>query len=103
MKTIASACQAAVLAVLVAAPALAEPGPAEPLDLGAAFAGDVPPLERLDTQALEETRGRLPLLAIPLAIAGVDIGLMGLYWGIYVPNYGGGGVCSGCSNVIQNH
>lgn len=103
MKTIANACHAALLAALVAAPALAEREQTAPLDLDTAFGGDAPSLERLDPQALEETRGRLPLLAVPLAIAGVDIGLMGLYWGIYVPNYGGGGSCFGCSNVIQSH
>ncbi|MEQ8514372.1 MAG: hypothetical protein RIC38_02085 [Chromatocurvus sp.] len=105
MKIIANACQAAVLAALVAAPAFADrDGVAEPgVDLNRAFGGDAPALEQLDAITMEETRGRLPLLAIPLAIAGVDIGLMGLYWGIYVPSYGGGGGCTSCSNAIQAH
>lgn len=96
MKTLAKACHVAVLAAVVSAPALADRNTVETIDLNRAFGGDAPALEQLDTLAMEETRGRLPLLAIPLAIAGVDIGLMGLFWGIYVPNYGGGGSCIAC-------
>lgn len=103
MKSIAHICQAAVLAAIVAAPAFADRDATAPIDLDRAFGGDAPALERLESSAMEETRGRFPLMAIPLAIAGVDIGLMGLYWGIYVPNYGGGGACTSCNNMIQAH
>lgn len=103
MKTLANACQAAVLAAVVAAPALAGEDASDAVDLDAAFAGSAPVMESLDTSAMEETRGRLPLLAVPLAIAGVDIGLAALYWGVYVPHYSGGGACTGCSNAIQVH
>lgn len=99
MKKLAKASQIAALAALVSAPAFASGNAEEPVDLDSAFGGDIPVLERLDTQAMEDTRGRLPLLAIPLAIAGVDIGLMGLYWGIYVPTYGGTGNCTGCYQI----
>lgn len=103
MKTLANAFHAAVLAAVVAAPALAGDDTSDAVDLDAAFAGSAPVMETLDTSAMEETRGRLPLLAVPLAIAGVDIGLAALYWGVYVPHYSGGGTCTGCSNAIQVH
>jgi len=99
MKKLAKASQAAALAALVSVPAFASGNAEEPVDLNRAFGGDAPVLERLDTPAMEDTRGRLSFLAIPLAIAGVDIGLMGLYWGIYVPTYGGTGSCTGCYQV----
>lgn len=96
MKKLAKACQLAALATVLSAPAFADRNTLEMSDLDRAFGGDAPVFEQLDAQAMEETRGRMPLLAIPLALAGVDIGLMGLFWGIYVPNYGGGGYCTGC-------
>ena len=96
MKAIASVCQATVLATLVAMPVFADRDRAEPADLGSAFAGGTPVVEQLDMQAMEETRGRLPLLGIPLAITALDVTLMGFFWGIYVPYYGGGGTCNSC-------
>ncbi|MFN2327361.1 MAG: hypothetical protein ABR612_00445 [Chromatocurvus sp.] len=99
MKIFSRAFQVAALAAVVSTPAFADRNTEETFDLNSAFGGDAPVVERLDTQAMEETRGRMPLLAIPLAIAGVDIGLMGLFWGIYVPNYSYGGNCTGCYQI----
>ena len=45
------------------------------------------PMNELDPFAMESTRGGLGPLAIALGIAGVDLALMGFFWGVYVPYY----------------
>ena len=45
------------------------------------------PLEPLDRIAMESTRGGVAPLALALGVAGLDIALMGFYWGVYVPYY----------------
>jgi len=45
------------------------------------------PINELDPIAMESTRGGLAPLAIALGIAGVDLALMGFFWGVYVPYY----------------
>ena len=44
-------------------------------------------MNELDPIAMESTRGGLGPLAIALGIAGVDLALMGFFWGVYVPYY----------------
>lgn len=100
MKSILNSCQAAVLTAIIATPAFADGVGSEAFDVDAAFGGKAPALTSLDSQAMEATRGRLPLLAIPLTIAGVDIGLSAFFWGVYVPNYGSVGSCTGCDYVV---
>jgi hypothetical protein len=95
--------RASLLAGVLAAPAWATPEAEVGLDVQQAFAGATDAIEVLDREEMMSTEGRFPLMAIPLAIAGVDIGLMALYWGVYVPNYGGGGLCNNCSSMIQQH
>ena len=51
---------------------------------------------------LEDATGRIAPLYLALSIAGVDLALMGFFWGVYVPNYGGGGSCAGCNDAQIN-
>ena len=41
----------------------------------------------LDVVQMESLRGGLAPLGIALGIAGLDLALMGFYWGVYVPYY----------------
>ena len=41
----------------------------------------------LDVVQMEMLRGGLAPLGIALGIAGLDLALMGFYWGVYVPYY----------------
>ena len=41
----------------------------------------------LDPVQLETLRGGLAPLGVALGIAGLDMALMGFYWGVYVPYY----------------
>lgn len=61
--------------------------------------------EVLSPDALAASDGKVAPLFLAMSIAGVDLALMGMYWGIYVPYYsGGGGACSGCTTaVISSH
>ena len=60
---------------------------------GGRIAGTVVPLSERDMRA---TRGRFaPLVAYIGAVVGLDLALAGFFWGVYIPNYGGGG-CSSC-------
>ena len=43
---------------------------------------------QLDPIEVETTRAGLGPLALVLGIASFDLALMGVYWGVYVPNYG---------------
>jgi hypothetical protein len=56
--------------------------------------------EVLSPDALAESNGKVAPLILAFSIAGVDLALMGMFWGVYVPNYGGGGFCSGCTDAM---
>lgn len=45
------------------------------------------PINDLDPIAQESIRGGLAPLAIALGVAGVDLALMGFFWGVYLPYY----------------
>lgn len=47
----------------------------------------MPTFETIDPLLLEVNRGGLAPLALALGIASVDLALIGVYWGIYVPYY----------------
>lgn len=96
------------LATLISQPLVATAAPPAAADaawVNSAFGG-VSPIasgaEMLTDTELESTTGRLAPLALTLAIAGFDVALMGLFWGVYVPNYGGGGSCPGCNDAMLN-
>lgn len=48
---------------------------------------DIDAIERLDPIAMEATRAGLVPLALALSIGGIDLALMGFFWGVYVPYY----------------
>lgn len=58
--------------------------------------------EMLSSTEMEEATGRFAPLFLTFAIAGFDVALMGLYWGVYVPNYSGGACVGGCSSSMIN-
>ena len=41
----------------------------------------------LDVVQMETLRGGFAPLGVALGIAGIDLALMGFYWGVYVPYY----------------
>ncbi len=93
MKTIRKIAMPLLLATVVAQPALAgvqTSGPGSDA-VAAAFSGsdEMPAsLVVMGDAEMASTRGRFaPLLGVVLGIAGVDIALMGFYWGVYVPRY----------------
>ena len=106
MKTLQTLTASLVFTVALGQPGLAsaaaEPA-AEPW-LVSAFAGDAS-LEQarpLDEQAMIENRGEMaPLIGVVAGIAGLDLALMGFYWGYYIPTVSsGGGSCSGCNSAL---
>lgn len=55
----------------------------------------------LSALELEASTGRIAPLAFAFMVAGVDVALIGVYWGVYLPIYGGGGgggSCAVCNN-----
>jgi hypothetical protein len=98
MKHFINSCRALALATLVAQPALAGDRPAPADTLAAAF-GDTAGMAvaRLDAATMDSTRGRLAPLLLPLSIAGLDLALIGAFWGVYLPNYVFTDRCSGCA------
>ena len=77
--------------VLAAGEAFTDPGADA---VAAAFAGtdEMPSsMALLGDAEMSATRGRFAPLGLALAIAGVDIALMGVFWGVYVPHYGSSG------------
>ncbi len=52
------------------------------------------PINDLDPLAMESTRGGIAPLAIALGVAGVDLALMGFFWGVYLPYYAPSGPSS---------
>jgi hypothetical protein len=84
------------LASLFTQPVLAGPEFAEPdaTAVAAAFAGsdELPSsLALLSDAEMAATEGRFAPLGLALAIASVDIALIGVFWGVYVPYYGSSG------------
>ena len=90
---------ATALASFVSLPAFAGGLPA---NSAANFAGDAFSLESgtteqvdfLSEREMEETKGELAFLIA--AIVGVDLALIGTFWGVYVPTAGAGG-CVNCN------
>lgn len=105
MKKLSGIAAGLALAALVSQPLIASAAPAA--DDGAwvnsAFGGLSPissGAEMLTDTELESATGRIAPLTFAFAVATFDLTLMGLYWGVYVPNYGGGGSCSGCTDAM---
>ncbi len=73
--------------------------------VASAFAHPTPDAAQVDIlteSELAATRGKLGPLALVAAIGGLDLALIGVYWGVYVPHYGGGGSCSGCTTSMYS-
>ncbi len=110
MKKLSAIAAGLALATLVSQPVMAGAAPAGahgPAWVSSAFGG-VSPLtsgaEVLTDAELESATGRVAPLYLALSIAGVDLALMGFFWGVYVPNYGGGGSCAVCNDArISSH
>lgn len=108
MKKLSGIAAGLALATLVCQPLTAGAAPAaaqDPAWVSSAFGG-LSPLasgaEVLTDAELQSATGRIAPLYLALSIAGVDLALMGFFWGIYVPNYGGGGSCAGCNDAQIN-
>ncbi|KGE05092.1 hypothetical protein [Pseudohaliea rubra] len=100
MKKLKSLLLAGMFATLAAGPGQAAAGP-DPVAV--AFGGVSPQLERMPDSELDGYRGRLaPMLALPLTIVAADLALIGAFWGVYVPMYGGG-ACLSCSKSPDLH
>lgn len=108
MKTLQTLTASLTLAVAMGQPlgAAAAPGAAGSDWLAASFA-DSAALEQahpLDEAAMADSRGQMaPLIGVVAGIAGLDLALMGFYWGYYVPTVSGGGSCTGCSALYSQH
>jgi hypothetical protein len=107
MKKLSGIAAGLALAALISQPLVASAAPTAAVEgawVNSAFSG-VSPLgagaEMLTAAELENSTGRIAPLALTFAIAGFDVALMGFYWGIYVPYYGGGCI-AGCSNSLIN-
>ena len=102
MKTLKDLLQATVLASLVSLPAFAggtiSGSPGTPGSLAtaafAAEAGVTDNIDLLSEREMSETKGELAFLVA--AIVGVDLALIGAFWGVYVPN-AGAGTCLNCN------
>lgn len=109
MKKLSGIAAGVALAALISQPLSAAAAPITADDaawVNDAFGGvsSMPSGAEILTGAeLEDATGRLAPLVLTFAIAGFDVALMGLYWGVYVPHYSGGGGCvSGCSTSLIN-
>jgi len=99
MKTLKTLLHAATLASFVSLPAFAggltpNPGAALADDAFSLQAGAVEQIDFLSEQEMADTKGELAFLVA--AIVGVDLALIGTFWGVYVPTYGAGG-CLNCN------
>ena len=109
MKKLSGIAAGLALAALVSQPLVASAAPAaadEGAWVNSAFGGLGPitsGAEMLTDTELESATGRIAPLTFAFAVATFDLTLMGLYWGVYVPNYGGGGSCSGCKSKHQEN
>lgn len=108
MKNLSGIAAGIALAALVSQPLAvsAAPSPAEDAAWVSSAFGGVSPMtagaELLTDTELESATGRIAPLTFAFAVATFDLTLMGLYWGVYVPNYGGSGSCSGCTDAMLN-
>lgn len=94
MNNLRSVLGAVALTAVVTQPAFAgEPAPAE-ATLAAAFGGSTAAVEVLDYEQMAQTEGKLAPLLLPLTIVGVDLALIGAFWGVYIPYISGD--CSYC-------
>lgn len=105
MKKLSGISVGLALAAIVSQPVIANAtvGHDDAAWVSAAFGGaDVVAsgAEVLSPDALAESNGKVAPLLLAFSIVGVDLALMGMYWGVYVPNYGGGGSCSGCTDAM---
>ncbi|MFT6050579.1 MAG: hypothetical protein ACI9B9_000217 [Halioglobus sp.] len=99
MNSFKTLVHATVLASLVSLPAF---GGGLTASSSGALAGDAFSLEAdgageidfLSEQEMSDTKGELAFLVA--AIVGIDLALIGTFWGVYVPNAGGGS-CLNCS------
>jgi hypothetical protein len=99
MNSLKKIVHATALASLVSLPAFAGDltanssgtlaGEAFSLEVGGA--GEI---DFLSEQEMVDTKGELAFLVA--AIVGIDLALIGTFWGVYVPNAGGGS-CLNCS------
>ena len=100
MKTLKTFVNAVALASLVSLPAFAGGFTAEPASamVDDAFSledGSAGQVDFLSEQEMSDTKGELAFLVA--AIVGIDLALIGAFWGVYVPNYGAGG-CLKCND-----
>jgi len=64
-------------------------------------AGSAGQVDLLSEQEMSDTKGQLAFLVA--AIVGVDLALIGAFWGVYVPNYGAGGCLKCIDKNISSH
>lgn len=106
MKTLTAIGSSLALAAVILNPAAASAAPTgDAYWMASAFGSSESTLEgaaSLSTQDLEASTGRWAPLALALGIAGVDLALISVYWGIYLPTYGGGGSCAVCNDTKFN-
>ena len=100
MKTFKTLVNAVALASLVSMPAFAggftpQPGSSMVDDAFSLKEGSAGQVDFLSEQEMSDTKGELAFLVA--AIVGIDLALIGAFWGVYVPSYGTGG-CLKCSN-----
>jgi len=85
--------------LVATASAAAAPPAVDPLQ--ASFAGlPAGAVEQLTATELEGTKGRW-LPAFVFGVVGADLALSAYFWGVYVPNYAGGG-CLSCGAGATN-
>lgn len=105
MKTVKSITTTLLLTGLLTQPALAGSlnMPAKDSIIQGAFgqnSSTMAAVNFLSEKDMATTKGQFgPLLLTAVAIAGVDLALISVFWGIYVPNYGSGAAaCANCSD-----
>ncbi|MDO8860507.1 hypothetical protein Q6D67_02250 [Haliea sp. E1-2-M8] len=108
MKKLPGIAAGLAFAALISQPLVVSAAPAAADDtawVNSAFGGVSPMAsgaEMLTGTELESATGRLAPLTLAFAVAGFDVALIGVFWGVYVPNYGGGGSCTGCTDAQIN-
>jgi len=86
-----------VLSFAVSAASVAAPAVEDGEWMSEAFGGKpADALEILSAKEMASTRGKFaPMFGYIAAVAAVDFALAGFFWGVYIPQYGGGG-CTTC-------
>ncbi|MDP4651609.1 MAG: hypothetical protein NWR12_04040 [Haliea sp.] len=104
MKTLSAMTSSLTLAALLFNPLAANAAPVGDSPwLADAFGSSNVALEgatNLSPLELESSTGRVAPLAFAFMVAGFDVALIGVYWGVYVPMYGGG--CTVCNKSKFN-